>query len=110
MPGPPGPRPLSAPRRRCAPRAGRSAPRGTPADRTAAGSRTASSRAPLADELGQLRDDLVQVADDAEIAELEDGRIRILVDRDDHAGALHPHLVLNRPGDPTGDVELRRDG
>ena len=62
------------------------------------------------DELGQLRDDLVQVADDPEIGELEDRRVRVLVDRDDRARALHPDLVLDRAGDADGDVELRRDG
>ena len=65
---------------------------------------------PRADELGQLRDDLVQVADDAEVAELEDGCVRVLVDRDDHVRALHAHLVLDCTGDPAGNVELRRDG
>ena len=35
------------------------------------------------DELGQLRHDLLDVADDAEVGELEDRRVRILVDRDD---------------------------
>src|SRR5205085_11203776 len=34
---------------------------------------------------------------------------RILVDRDDHVRALHPHLVLDRAGDPARDVELGRD-
>ena len=56
--------------------------------RTAADSRRAEARhQPLrcAHELGQLRDDLVQVADDAEVAELEDRRVRVLVDRDDRA-------------------------
>src|SRR6185437_3977567 len=64
---------------------------------------------PGPDELRQLRDDLVQVADDAEVGELEDGRVRVLVDRDDRAGALHADLVLDRARDATGDVELRRD-
>ena len=62
------------------------------------------------DELGQLRDDLVQVADDAEVGVLEDRRVRVLVDRDDQARALHPDLVLDRAGDADRDVELRRDG
>ena len=41
----------------------------------------------------------VHVADDAEVAELEDRRVRVLVDRDDHARALHADLVLDRAGD-----------
>src|SRR5439155_20529672 len=64
---------------------------------------------PRLDELGQLRDDLVQVADDAEVGELEDRRVRVLVDRDDRPGALHPDLVLDRARDSAGHVELRRD-
>src|SRR5438309_7750922 len=52
----------------------------------------------------------MDVADDAEIAELEDRRVRVLVDRDDRAGALHADLVLDRAGDAERDVELRRDG
>ena len=56
--------------------------------RTAAGSRTgASSPFGAPDELGQLRDDLVHVADDAEVAELEDRRVRVLVDGDDRRRA-----------------------
>ena len=58
----------------------------------------------------ELRDDLVQVADDAEVGEVEDRRVRVLVDRDDHARALHADLVLDRAGDAERDVELRRDG
>src|SRR5687767_11775238 len=61
-----------------------------------AGRATALRAALRADELGQLGDDLVQVADDAEVAEVEDGRVRVLVDRDDRAGAVHPDLVLDR--------------
>src|SRR5436853_3834879 len=34
------------------------------------------------DRLGQLRQDLVEVADDPEVRELEDRRVRVLVDRD----------------------------
>src|SRR5437660_1446329 len=43
-----------------------------------------SRRAALPDELGQFWDDLVQVTDHAEVGVLEDRRIGILVDRDDH--------------------------
>src|SRR5262245_66612616 len=70
---------------------------------------TPLSSFPRADELGQLRHDLVQVADDAEVAELEDRGVRVLVDRDDRARALHAYLVLDRAGDAARDVELRRD-
>src|SRR3954469_3212219 len=60
--------------------------------------------------LGQLRQDLVEVADDAEVRELEDRRVLVLVDRDDVLGALHADLVLDRAGDAGREVELRRDG
>src|SRR6476661_18560 len=61
------------------------------------------------DRLGQLGDDLVQVAHHAEIRELENRRVLILVDREDVLRALHPDLVLDRAGDAGGQVELRRD-
>src|SRR5687767_9459818 len=60
--------------------------------------------------LGQLGQDLVQVADDPEVAELEDRRVRVLVDRDDVLRGLHADLVLDRAGDAGREVELGRDG
>src|SRR5687767_15369326 len=60
------------------------------------------------DRLGQLRHDLVEVADDPEVAELEDRRVLVLVDREDVLRALHPDLVLDRAGDPDREIELRR--
>ena len=60
--------------------------------------------------LGQLRHDLVQVADDAEVGELEDRGVRVLVDGHDVLGALHADLVLDRAGDARREVELRRHG
>src|SRR3954454_4165586 len=60
--------------------------------------------------LGQLRHDLVEVADHPEVAELEDRRVRVLVDREDVLGVLHPDLVLDRAGDARRQVQLRRDG
>src|SRR5687768_15312136 len=72
---------------------------------------TPTPSAPLLrlDRLRQLGDDLVQVADHAEVGELEDRRVRVLVDREDVLGALHPDLVLDRARDPRRQVELRRD-
>src|SRR3954468_4611551 len=60
--------------------------------------------------LGELRDDLVEVADDPEIGELEDRGVAVLVDRDDVLRGLHADLVLDRARDARGQVELRRDG
>ena len=45
-----------------------------------------------------------------EVGELEDRRVRVLVDRDDVLRGLHADLVLDRAGDAGGQVELRRDG
>src|SRR3990167_2460684 len=63
----------------------------------------------IAQELGELRDDLVEIADDPKVGEVEDRRVRVLVDRNDRPGALHPDLVLDRARDAERDVELRRD-
>ena len=49
------------------------------------------------------------VTDDGEVGVLEDRRVRVLVDGDDGAGALHADLVLDRARDPARDIELRRD-
>src|SRR3954447_15842129 len=68
-------------------------------------------RAPLGlHGLGQLGDDLVEVAHDAEVGELEDRCVRVLVDRYDVLRGLHADLVLDRAGDARGEVQLRRHG
>src|SRR5215472_13526157 len=54
--------------------------------------------------------DLEQVADDPEIAELEDRGVRVFVDRHDESRAAHSDLVLDGARDPDGDVQLRRNG
>src|SRR4051812_2777690 len=58
---------------------------------------------------GELRQDLVEVAHDAEVRELEDRRVLVLVDCDDVLRGLHAHLVLDRSGDASREVELGRD-
>src|SRR5215208_1175957 len=55
--------------------------------------------------LGELGQDLVEVADDAEVGELEDRRVRVLVDRDDVLRGLHSHLVLDGARDARREVE-----
>src|ERR1700730_11399909 len=62
------------------------------------------------DRVGQLRGDLEQVADNAVVGDLEDGRLFVLVDRDDGLRGLHARAVLDGPGDAQRDVELRRYG
>src|SRR4029453_15781678 len=59
--------------------------------------------------VGQLGQDLVEIAHDAEVRELEDRRVRVLVDRDDVLGVLHADLVLDRPREAARQVPLRRD-
>src|SRR5436309_3535627 len=59
--------------------------------------------------LGELRDDLVQVADDPEVGELEDRGVGVLVDRHDVLRGLHADLVLDGAGDAGRQVELGRD-
>src|SRR4051812_42139145 len=58
--------------------------------------------------LGELGEDLVEVAHDAQVGELEDRGVGVLVDRDDVLRGLHADLVLDRAGDPRRQVELRR--
>src|SRR5262245_741586 len=61
----------------------------------------------LADLVGGLGHHLEQISDDAEVGEVEDGRLGVLVDRHDRLGRLHAGPVLDRAGDAQGDVELR---
>src|ERR1700729_2585812 len=64
--------------------------------------------AKLADRLGQLGNRLIQIRDQAVIGDLEDRRVFILVDRDDHLGILHAGEVLDRGGNADRDIEFRR--
>src|SRR3954471_7304802 len=59
--------------------------------------------------LGELRQDLVEIADDPEVGELEDRRVRVLVDREDVLRVLHADLVLDRARDPGREIQLRSD-
>src|ERR1700677_5004527 len=63
----------------------------------------------LADLFQQLRDDLEQVADHAEVGQLEDGCLRVLVDGDDGLRGLHAGPVLDGAGNADRHVQLRRD-
>src|SRR5262245_1004791 len=62
------------------------------------------------DGLDDRRNDLEEIADDAVVGHFEDGRVGILVDRDDGAGALHADEVLDRAGDAEREIKLGRDG
>src|SRR5262249_53414028 len=57
----------------------------------------------------EQRGDLEQVSHDPVVGDLEDRRLRVLVDRADHLRGPHPGQVLDGPGDPEPHVELRRD-
>src|SRR5262245_42589936 len=65
-------------------------------------------RLAVLDQAGEPRDAPGTGADDAEVAELEDRRVRVLVDRHDDVRALHADLVLDCAADPERNVELRR--
>src|SRR5215475_12522883 len=58
----------------------------------------------------QERRHLEQIAHDAVVGDLEDGRLGILVDGADHLRRPHPRQVLDGPRDAEAQVELGRDG
>src|SRR6478736_6287780 len=62
-----------------------------------------------AERLLEFRDDLEQVADEAEIGNLENRRFTVLVDRHDRAGVLDAGQMLDRAGDTDRDVQFGRD-
>src|ERR1700694_6308624 len=57
-----------------------------------------SSRAPLAEFLGELRQCLEQIGDQPVIRDLKDRSLFLLVDGDDYFGILHPGEMLDRAG------------
>src|SRR3954464_7155974 len=61
------------------------------------------------DGLGELGQDLVEIADDPEVGELEDRSVRVLVDRHDVLRGLHADLVRDGARDARREVQLRRD-
>src|SRR6202045_2827551 len=62
----------------------------------------------LAERVGQFGNRLIQIRDQAVIGDLENRRVLILVDRDDHLGILHACEMLDRAGNADRDIELRR--
>src|SRR5699024_3706992 len=54
--------------------------------------------------------DLEQVAHDAEVSDIEDRGLAVLVDRDDGLRRLHAGLVLDRTGNAQCHIQLRRHG
>src|SRR5690349_2932414 len=68
--------------------------------------RNASGRGELS---GQRGNDFEEVAHQAVVGDLENGRLRVLVDGNDHLAVLHPRQVLDRAGDADGHIEIGRD-
>src|SRR5215469_6799197 len=66
-----------------------------------------SALSALVDLVDQLRNDLEQVADDAEVGQLEDRCLGVLVDHHDRLGRLHARPVLDRARDAARHVQLR---
>src|SRR5260370_753772 len=62
----------------------------------------------FAERFGQFGNRLIQIRDQAVVGDLENRRVLVLVDRDDHLGILHAREMLDRAGDADGDIELRR--
>src|SRR3546814_8540262 len=58
---------------------------------------------------GELRHDLEQLADEAEVGDLEDRRVVVLVDGDGGLGILLADEVVDGAGVADGDVEFGRD-
>src|SRR5262249_57578338 len=54
-----------------------------------------TSRAPLAELLGELRQRLEQIGNEAVVRDLKDRRLLVLVDGDDHLAILHPGHLLD---------------
>ena len=65
------------------------------------------SAGPAAELVEQRRADLDEIADDQQVGELGDRRVRVAVDRDDRARRLDANLVLDRAADAARDVQLR---
>src|SRR5215813_6268551 len=57
----------------------------------------------------ELGDDLEEVGHDPEVGDLEDRRLRILVDRDDDLRGAHARQVLDRARHAEAEIELGRD-
>src|SRR5690349_2864318 len=66
-------------------------------------------RAFFSELFGQLRDDLEQVADEADVGDLEDRRFLVLVDRDDRLRILHSGEVLDGARDADRDIDFGGD-
>src|SRR3546814_14990461 len=64
---------------------------------------------PGSDLAGQFGHGVEEVGDEAEIGDLEDRGVLVLVDRDDRLRILHAGEVLDRTRDTDREVDVRRD-
>src|SRR5262249_19277495 len=64
----------------------------------------------LAELLREERDDLEEIPHEAEVGDLEDWGVGVLVHGADHLRGTHPRQVLDGARYPAADVELRGDG
>src|SRR3569623_3072205 len=71
--------------------------------------RQASLTPSLGQMRGQKRHNLIKIADQAVIRDLENRRILVLVDRHDPLRILHAGEMLDRTGDTDGDIKIGRD-
>src|SRR5437763_1726052 len=62
----------------------------------------------LAEFGGKLGQRLIEIGDKAIVGDLEDRRLLVLVDRDDHLGILHAGEMLDGARDADRDIEFRR--
>src|SRR6185503_19867439 len=94
----------------CASRSAADMPAGPPPTMRTSTSSVSRSATLLVELCDHRRHDLEQVAGDPVVGNLEDRRLRVLVDRYNGARALHADEVLERAGDAQRDVELGRHG
>src|SRR5215471_1732224 len=59
---------------------------------------------------GQGRHDFEDVSDHAVVGKFEDGRVLVLIDGDDGAGAFHADDMLDGTADTEREIELGRNG
>jgi len=67
--------------------------------------RSAASASPIPKALKKGREEDLEVLDDPVMGDPENGRLWILIDRDDDLGILHASQMLNGSRDPEGEVE-----
>src|SRR6185437_3588 len=62
----------------------------------------------LSELVRKLRQRGIEVRHQAVIGDLEDRRLLVLIDSNNHLGVFHPGQMLNRSGNTDSDIEFRR--